>query len=376
MLPDKSPSIIGSLLLAIISPTLAYQAPRTLRQNAPHGSSLTWSSHSRKISGNRTSVAGYHSSSYFDSAGIVTDPRSLAIASSPLFSQHHTSSRLFIDDYFNVSCGTQSTTSSGYAFPDFSQYCFLWDNSCPRNRSWTFPDANPYTYLADFELEVCFGNLFCQCMVDGVPAPAASTSSYAELLKFMRSPQCFSSPRSCCQTSPCFFHPTAVEVYYWPDPDANTSCLSIIGDSIHPWDYGATTTTLTEYVPALLNLWNMGSIQTYWGCTKTYMTTYSGPIRPTSSWLATEVVTTAVMRSIRGLKFKSSKFNPWEAEQPCAKTFSGSTPSASFKSLPTGANILALLAQPLESTNWETTSFAKHRNDTPISVVTLDGHTL
>ena len=379
MLQDKSSSFIGSLLLAIILPTHAYLAPRTLRPNVPHVSSLTWSSQSRRILGNRTSTAGYNTSSYLDSAGIATEPRSLAVTSNPLISQHDTSSRLFIDHFFNVSCGTRSTTSSGYAFPDFSQYCVLWDDSCLRSRSWTFPDAHPYTYLDSFELEVCFGNPFCQCMVDGVLAPAASTSSYAELLKFMRSPQCLSSPASCCQYFPCIFEPTAVELYYWPDPDADTSCLSIIGDSIYPWDYGATTTTFTEYSPAELSIRGMGSIQTYWGCAKTYMTTYSGHDYSTysgidaSSWLITEIVTTAVMESIQGLKFKSSKFNPWEADQPCPKTFSGSTPSGSLRSLPSGANIHA---RSLESTNWEPTDLTKNRNDTPISVVTLDGHTL
>lgn len=35
-----------------------------------------------------------------------------------------------------------------------------------------------------------------------------------------------------------------VDVYYWPGPNANTSCQSIIGNRVNPPDYGATTDSL------------------------------------------------------------------------------------------------------------------------------------
>ena len=306
--------------------------------------------------------------SYLDSASIATGLRSVTVANNSLVSQHHTSSRLFIDGYFNVSCGAQSTTSSGFAFPDFSQYCVLWDSSCPGNRSWALSNLNSWTTRVPIGYGdgVCFGNPFCQCMVDGVPAPAASTSSYAELLKLRRSPQCSSLADLCCQYFPCIFEPTVVEIYYWPDADANTSCLSIIGDSIHPWDYGATTTTSTDY-GSIFELWGNSKIETYWGCTKTFTNTIE-EVDYTSSSLVAGILTTAVMMNIEGFKFKSSKFNPWEADQPCPETFSGSTPSASNKTLPSGAKIRARSLEPTIS--------IKNRNDTPISVVTLDGQTL
>ena len=367
MLQDKSPFVIGGLLLASILPTHAHLAPRTLHQNALHVSPLFWSSQSRSDPGNFTSKAFNNTSSYLDSASIATGLRSVTVANNSLVSQHHTSNRLFIDSYFNVSCGGKSRTTSGYAFPDFSQYCALWDSSCPGNRSWALSNLYSWTHRFPFVVDfgVCFGNPLCQCMVDGVPAPAASTLSYAELLKLRRSPQCSSLADLCCQNSRCSFRPTVVEIYYWPDADTNTSCLSIIGDSIHPWDYGATKTTLMEYGDELLALLGEGSIRTYWGCTKTSMDTniffsYT-PLFPVT-------VTTAVMTTIQGFKFKSLRFNPWEADQPCPKTFSGSTPSASNKSLPSGAKIRARSLEPTIS--------IKNRNDTPISVVTLDGQTL
>ena len=353
MLQDKSPLLIGSLLLAVFLPTHAYLAPRTLGQNAVHVSSLFRSSQSRSIPGNFTSKAYNNQSSYLDSASIAPDLRSVTVANNSLISQHDTSSRLFIDHYFNISCGTRSTTLSGYAFPDFSQYCVLWDSSCPGNRSWASSNLN-----SKEDDGVCFGNPFCQCMVDGVPAPAASTSSLAELLKLRRSPQCFSLLHSydlCCQMLHCSFNPTVVELYYWPDADADTSCLSIIGNSIHPWDYGATTATFSALVPG------PDVIQTYWGCITTY------PDIDYTLSLVTSTVKTAVLTNVEGLKFKSPIYNPWNAEQPCPKTFSGSTPSASNKSLPSGAKIRARSLEP--------SILTKNRNNTPISVV-LDGQTL
>ncbi len=35
-----------------------------------------------------------------------------------------------------------------------------------------------------------------------------------------------------------------VDVYYWPKPGANTSCLDIVGDKIDPINYGGTKTHL------------------------------------------------------------------------------------------------------------------------------------
>lgn len=55
---------------------------------------------------------------------------------------------------------------------------------------------------------------------------------------------------TCC--GGCDFGADKVDVYYWPDPLADTSCLSIIGSQISDVADGATTDS-------------MGSL--YWGCT-------------------------------------------------------------------------------------------------------------
>ena len=50
---------------------------------------------------------------------------------------------------------------------------------------------------------------------------------------------------------PCTIWEFGVEIYYWPDPLADTSCLSIIGPDNVPVDHGATTDAAGEV---------------YWGC--------------------------------------------------------------------------------------------------------------
>lgn len=71
----------------------------------------------------------------------------------------------------------------------------------------------------------------------------------------MESPQCESSQLEwengvvdkindhCC--TKCDLEVRDVDVYYWPDPAADTSCTSIIGKSVNPVDYGAKT--VSEY---------------------------------------------------------------------------------------------------------------------------------
>ena len=46
-----------------------------------------------------------------------------------------------------------------------------------------------------------------------------------------------------------------VDIFYWPEPDADTSCLDIVGGEPHPIDYGATTDPVSGLK--------------YWGCAET-----------------------------------------------------------------------------------------------------------
>ncbi|KAG8527933.1 uncharacterized protein KY384_006849 [Bacidia gigantensis] len=84
-------------------------------------------------------------------------------------------------------------------------------------------------------------------------------SRYNPIKKWMRSNACrtglslydpaYDPDEDCCGW--CTLEGGKVDVFYWPDPEADTSCLSIIGDNL-PIDYGATTG-------------KSGAV--YWGCT-------------------------------------------------------------------------------------------------------------
>ena len=98
-------------------------------------------------------------------------------------------------------------------------------------------------------------------------------------------------PDGCCGT--CIIQGKNVDVYYWPEPDADTSCLSIVGTDVQPIDYGATS------------LRCLG--KKYWGCTT---------LVPGSS---ISTITTAVIdhRSMwGGLPLKTYLVHPYSS-QPC-----------------------------------------------------------
>ena len=84
-----------------------------------------------------------------------------------------------------------------------------------------------------------------------------------------------------------------VDVYYWPDPDADTSCLGIVGNGSFTAS-GATTD-------------NMG--HAYWGCT--VWGTSLGILNDQSS----TIVTTATLSSIAGISYKAYLYNPWDPSQ-------------------------------------------------------------
>ena len=92
--------------------------------------------------------------------------------------------------------------------------------------------------------------------------------------------------QTCCND--CEVAADQVDVYYWSNPQANTSCQSIIGDGNSDLAVGATTD-------------KSGGV--YWGCT----TWSSGsPL----------VVSTATLTSVASMTFRSYLYNPWD-ESPC-----------------------------------------------------------
>ena len=80
---------------------------------------------------------------------------------------------------------------------------------------------------------------------------------------------------------PCGVGGPNVDVYYWPQSNANTSCLSVIGPTLSPPLAGATSSNGI----------------TYWGHTNT-----DEPH---------EVIQTMVLTSINGITFKMPLLDPW-----------------------------------------------------------------
>ena len=205
-------------------------------------------------------------------------------------------------------------------------------------------------------LDPCFGDTSCQCLVDGKPAPEATASAYADLLSYARSPECAVDepwpPNYCCGFHGCQFAPTFVDVYYWPAEGANTSCLSIVGDSVNPWEHEATITTTTEYGDWYGRPLNWNRVGTYWGCE-----------------ISSQVFTTAVMTSINGFTFKSSMYNPWGQDNPCVLTSSTIEAPASNSRVLSALNMRPRsLIQSVKSVG---NTVSPH-----LAKVTLDGYTL
>ena len=164
--------------------------------------------------------------------------------------------------------------------PDgLSDQCMLCDNTCSGNQTLAidqfFGQTQEFLYK-----NVCFtgdgdGPVESNCTQRNTPA---RYSEFARIKSWMRSPQCIASQSvyqkahpapdtegmqgekraygkrdnstqghnsggvTCCGT--CNIEAGNVDVYYWPAPNANKSCLSIIGNSVNPPDFGATTDSL------------------------------------------------------------------------------------------------------------------------------------
>ena len=179
----------------------------------------------------------------------------------------------------------------GNGLPD---QCMLWNSTCSGNKTLaldTFFDTTGSYLLTE---NTCF--VKPQPICSKYESPAA-LKEFAEIKSWMRSPQCMSSSAlwasmhgepamstaqglSCCNT--CYLSGQSVDIFYWPEPGADTSCLSIIGEKVNAIDEGATT-----YQDSL-----MEEATTYWGCTAA--TPVSGG----------NIITTAEIRSIGSLTYK------------------------------------------------------------------------
>lgn len=209
--------------------------------------------------------------------------------------------------------------------------CVLWDSSCSGNRTTAIEKF--FRSTVDFGGNPCFeqtpGGDSSACVTYN---PPARLLEWEKIKRWMRSSQCSSAldvydelsktshgrserfypdVSTCCLR--CYIQAENVDLYYWPEPDADTSCLGIIGGSVRPLDYGATKVS----VSVLHQLTPRVDIVTYWGCTastlKTEILTYKGHL---TTWHSREKITTAKISTIGSLTVKLSAFNPWSSA-PC-----------------------------------------------------------
>ena len=192
-----------------------------------------------------------------------------------------------------------------------SDVCVLWDPSCKGNKTLAAEEffgqgkANSSGTMFDLLLDPCFDGRGTDasgtnCTSSLLDPASASFSSAAK--SYMREPQCSKDYESiypvssrtfddCCGT--CYIYGPNVDVYYWPEPSADTSCLSIIGSDVIPLNVGAQTDEEgVVYWAASTNLYDI------------YVPT----------------VTTALITTINGVVVKEAIANPWDASPSITTT--------------------------------------------------------
>lgn len=188
---------------------------------------------------------------------------------------------------------------------DLDAVCVLWDVNCTGNRTQALLAFFEGTEL-DLERSKCFQTPVSNCNQN------VQASEFPKIKDWMRSPQCMSSRSEfnsvfrtipmldhdfCCNE--CYLYGDNVDVYYWPDPGADTSCTSLIGSAINPPDIGATTD-------------NQG---VHWDCS----TPHGG------GFLLDQIpLKTATITSIGSLTFKAILRDPWLPPLSCLGTTSSS----------------------------------------------------
>lgn len=236
----------------------------------------------------------------------------------------------------------------------FADQCLLWDTSCVGNRTLAIEEFFNTTEGGILN-NLCFSNFDSGNAGIALPeVPAASEpgqlvledaanssdcknynpperlSAWKKIKSWMRSPGCVSAQEewvkmggiayenssnasSCCEA--CVVAAQNVDLYYWPQPDVNTSCLSTIGNTVHPLGFGATTAGL-DITTAGLDI--------YWACTaKTPVTsTYTWAGINAADVLATtttvSMITTATLTIIGSIFVKAPLLDPW-ASSPCVE---------------------------------------------------------
>lgn len=207
-----------------------------------------------------------------------------------------------------------SLQGPGHSLDGLKDECLLWDTSCSGNK--TLATMQFYGSVANAVVEnKCFHDLSPDCSKNN---PLGRMSAFGELKNWMRSTECESENpqiidltdpeksndadavkddlfmnQTCCGN--CVVAADKVDVYYWSDPHADTSCLSIIGNETSDLAVGATTD-------------KAGNI--YWGCTS-----WDSSLGQSGSG-SPLIVTTATLTTIASVTFRTYLYNPW-VKLPC-----------------------------------------------------------
>ena len=254
-------------------------------------------------------------------------------------------------DGFNKITGNASIAA-------LANQCLLWDASCTGNRTLAMQEF----FNAEDGSQNALTNNRCFCNFDSgnsgitipivLPAknaggaaqpvlmdsgdssdcknynPPERISAWKNIKSWMRSPECvsaqdewidighsvferpgesFNITPSCC--GGCVVGAENVDLYYWPEPEIDTSCLSIIGNSVNPFNLGATT------------LGSSPSLETHWACTaKTPVISMIDNIHTTKTTIS--IITTAIVDYIGWIPVKIPLIDPW-ASSPCIEVDSG-----------------------------------------------------
>lgn len=283
---------------------------------------------------------------------------------SPLIQTHSSSSTCAIKDQYCSFQNKNGTVDKANA-TNLDDQCLLWDPSCSGNRTLAMDTFFRPGFQNDLLSNACFAQVNSIDSVSVSNCDKYNTpsrmSEFQEMRNWMRSQQCVSAATewaamtpgnsnfsnsnftyasakdnimssedpdsqmaakldphpynyssgvapSCCGI--CGINAENVDIYYWPEPDADTSCLSVIGESFRPLEYGATTTEVSLGPTET-------STATYWGCNPKTSTFYDPIVRGNVTY--TSATTTAQITAIGSLLVKVPLIDPWSSP-PCLET--------------------------------------------------------
>ena len=269
-----------------------------------------------------------------------------------------------------------------------SAQCVLWDQSCSGDIS--VAAQNFFDNVEMMDEKPCWrhsNNVSLHC---AAYEPAQTLSAMSKIKDWMRGAECMSRSliyqgpvtstvvsaattevfttlmtadkgETCCGEA--IIEAQNVDIYYWPEPDANTACLGIIGNSVNPLYYGATTTA----GPA------------YWGCTAktpntisstSYLEATGSEVNWTIITNVESIITTARITNVNSLTFKYPLVNPW-SPPACVGQTSGLRNSTFSAQAGTASKSIHARGHSLVIPSSMTQT-----DGLPISTIVSDGYTL